>query len=120
VAGSEGLWSSRWSPDGRYLAATKIVDRTVMLFTFATRQWRELAAARIDDLVWTPDSRYLYCDPELLQSVQRIRVPDGHVETFLDLNGEGIAHSGAGLTPDGRPLFLRNATDIFALDLERR
>jgi DNA-binding winged helix-turn-helix (wHTH) protein/Tol biopolymer transport system component len=117
---SEGIWSPRWSPDGRYMAATRIVDRAVMLFTFATRRWREFPVKRCDDLLWTADSQYLYCDPEQHREVHRIRVADGDVEPIVNLAEEGIAHTGAGVSLDGRLLFLRTATDIFALELERR
>ena len=120
LPGSEGFWSSRWSPDGRYMAATRIVDRAVMLFTFATGRWREFPVKRCDDILWTADSRYLYCDPEQQREVLRIRVADEAVERVVNLAGEGIAHTGAGVSLDGRLLFLRTATDIFALELERR
>ena len=121
VPGSRGLWSSRWSPDGRYLAATRIVDQAVMLYTVATATWRELPLTRVDNLVWSRDSRFVYCDPESRSHItSRIRVPDGGIETVVDLNDQSIAHTGAGLSLDGRPLFLRNRTEIFTIQLERR
>jgi DNA-binding winged helix-turn-helix (wHTH) protein/Tol biopolymer transport system component len=121
VPGSRGLWSSRWSPDGRYLAATRIVDQAVMLYTVATATWRELPLTRVDNLVWTRDSRFLYCDPESRSHItSRIRVSDGAVETVVDLKDQSIAHTGAGVSLDGRPLFLRNRTEIFTIQLERR
>ncbi len=121
LPGSVGLWSSRWSPDGRYLAATRIVDRKVMLYTFATGRWRELDVTHADDLVWTPDSRFVYGDPERgAGSAVRIRVADGRVEPVVDLTPFTIARTGAGLSLDGRPLFLRVPMEIYALDVERR
>jgi Tol biopolymer transport system component len=119
LAGSQGLWSSRWSPDGRYLAATRIADRALMLYTFAASRWRELKLTRVDDLVWTTDSRYLYCNPEGPRWASRVRVSDGHVEPFLNVSGESI-HTSASLALDGRPLFLRDTADVFALELARR
>src|SRR4029078_12660780 len=108
IPGSAGFWSSRWSPDGKYIAATRIAGRGVMLFTVATREWRDLQVKNVDDMVWTPDSRYLYCDPEGPgRWARRVRVADGNVDNILDLSEENIGHSGAGLSADGRPLFLR-------------
>jgi DNA-binding winged helix-turn-helix (wHTH) protein/Tol biopolymer transport system component len=118
--GSQGFWSSRWSPDGRYIAATRITDRAVMLYTVATRSWQEFPVKRCDDLLWTADSQYLYCDPEQTRWVSRIRIATGDVDPILNLDGEVIAHTGAGVSTDGRLLFLRTATDIVALELERR
>jgi len=121
LAGSAGLWSSRWSPDGQFIAATRIADRTVMLYRVATGEWRPLAVAGVDDMTWTRDSQYLYCDPEGPdRSARRIRIADGSIDTILDLTHRTIAHSGAGLSLDDRPLFLLSATDIYALELQRR
>jgi DNA-binding winged helix-turn-helix (wHTH) protein/Tol biopolymer transport system component len=120
LRGSEGLWSSRWSPDGNYIAATRITDRVAMLFTVATQRWSEFPVKRCDDLLWTADSQYLYCDPEEHREVYRIRVADGALEQVVKLTGEGIAHTGAGVSLDGRLLFLRTTTDIYAIELERR
>jgi hypothetical protein len=91
-----------------------------MLFTVATQSWSAFALKRCDDLLWTADSQYLYCDPEEHREVYRIRVADGALEQVVNLVDEGIAHTGAGVSLDGRLLFLRTATDIFALELERR
>jgi len=121
LAGSSGLWSSRWSPNGKYIAATTIADRTVMLYRVATGEWRTLAASGVDDLAWTRDSRYLYCDPEGPDRLaRRIRIDDGNIEKIIDLRDRSIAHSGAGLSLDDRALFLFSAVDVYALELQRR
>ncbi len=39
IPGSEGLFSPRWSPDGRYIAALSPDFTKVMLFDFKTQQW---------------------------------------------------------------------------------
>src|SRR5262249_17538791 len=49
VPGSEGLFSPRWSPDGRYIAAMPLpADEStdpskVVLFDFTTQEWVDLA-----------------------------------------------------------------------------
>lgn len=92
-----------------------------MLYTFATREWRPLRATRVDNLIWTRDSRYLYADPDgPVRWARRIRIADGHVEPIFDLKECTIAHADAGLALDGRPLFLIVAQDIYALELARR
>jgi len=121
VPGSLGLWSSRWSPDGTYLAATRISDRAVMLFSFATKQWRELPLTRVDHLTWSADGQYLYCEAESgTRPLARIRFPKGEVESLIDLSSYSIRHTGAGLALDGRPLLLVSPTNIYALELDRR
>ena len=47
VPGSEGLFSPRWSPDGRYLVAMPLDQRKLMLFDIAARKWSELAIGKL-------------------------------------------------------------------------
>src|SRR5262249_5644140 len=43
LPGSAGLFSPRWSPDGRYIAAiTSEVTFKLMLFDFSTQKWTEV------------------------------------------------------------------------------
>jgi Tol biopolymer transport system component len=39
IPGSQGLFSPRWSPDGRYIAALSIDFTKLMLFDFRTQKW---------------------------------------------------------------------------------
>src|ERR1700758_1909455 len=43
LAGSQGLFSPRWSPDGRYLAALAVDTNSLHLFDFQTEKWTGLA-----------------------------------------------------------------------------
>jgi Tol biopolymer transport system component len=43
VPGSAGLYSPRWSPDGRYIAAMSIDSKNLMLFDTNTSRWSLLA-----------------------------------------------------------------------------
>ena len=45
IPGSKGLFSPRWSPDGRYLVALTADQSSVMLFDFKTRKWTTLLKA---------------------------------------------------------------------------
>jgi Tol biopolymer transport system component/DNA-binding winged helix-turn-helix (wHTH) protein len=42
IPGSDGLWSPRWSPDGRYIAAMTVPNITIKLFDLKTQQWSTL------------------------------------------------------------------------------
>jgi WD40 repeat protein len=46
---SEGLWSARWSPAGRYLAALTRDDEKLMLYDFRTQKWTLLDDGFIGD-----------------------------------------------------------------------
>jgi hypothetical protein len=44
IPGSEGLFSDRWSPDGRFLAAIVGTEQSkLMIFDFQTQKWTEWA-----------------------------------------------------------------------------
>ncbi|MCU1297149.1 MAG: transcriptional regulator, CadC, partial [Acidobacteriaceae bacterium] len=53
VPGSDGLFSPRLSPDGKYLAAMPLDQRKLMLFDFAAHKWSVLAEKSADNPVWS-------------------------------------------------------------------
>ena len=42
LPGSDGLWTPRWSLDGRYIVARSLDSHSLMLFDFHSQTWREL------------------------------------------------------------------------------
>jgi Tol biopolymer transport system component/DNA-binding winged helix-turn-helix (wHTH) protein len=121
VPGSEGLWSSRWSPDGRYLVAhLDNPARKLMLFTFASNTWQELASGtNLGWECWSHDSKFVYAlDGD---SLVRVALAGHRKEQITSLQGFGTnGWFGFGLTPDGRPIMTRNTSiqEIYAFDLE--
>jgi DNA-binding winged helix-turn-helix (wHTH) protein/Tol biopolymer transport system component len=122
LPGSEGMWTSRWSPDGRYILAQTIADRALRLFDTNKRTWRSLDANHVDNPTWARDGRYVYYHTEGVQvALRRIRVSDGRVEELVDLEYYPRAATWwSGLALDGSPIILRNFVQVYALDLERR
>ncbi len=63
VPGSNGLFSPRWSPDSRYLAALDFQQRskTLRIFDFQSGKWSDWVTdpIAIEYPAWTSDSRYL-------------------------------------------------------------
>jgi eukaryotic-like serine/threonine-protein kinase len=127
LPGSEGLFSPRWSPDGRYVAAVPATDQTkVMLYDFRTEKWTKLAEADVGYPNWSRDGRYIYFDGSsgTAQVLLRVEINDGKVEEAASLKdvrrAAGPFGQWAGLAPDGSPLVLRDTgiQDIYALDVE--
>jgi serine/threonine protein kinase/Tol biopolymer transport system component len=124
LPGSEGLFSPRWSPDGRYILALPGNSLGLVLFDFHTEKWSELLKASIAFPNWSADGQYIYFlhwpdNPAAL----RVRISDRKVERIADLKNLPIAgHFGLwlGLAPDDSPLVLRDAgsQDVYALDWE--
>jgi Tol biopolymer transport system component len=55
IPGSDGLFSPRWSPDGRYLAAIRPAGGGVMLYDFNSHNWQQLTNMNLRYQNWTPD-----------------------------------------------------------------
>jgi Tol biopolymer transport system component/predicted Ser/Thr protein kinase len=124
LPGSQGLFSPRWSPDGRYILAMPLSSSSFMLFDFQTGKWSELMKGNAAFPNWSRDGRYVYFLrwPKNL-AVLRVRISDHHVEPVADLKNvliTGYYGIWLGLAPDDSPLLLRDAgsQDIYALDWE--
>jgi Tol biopolymer transport system component/DNA-binding winged helix-turn-helix (wHTH) protein len=130
LPGSEGRWTSRWSPDGRYISATSIkwadqpAPSRLALFDVARKTWRELAADFVESPIWSRDGRYIYFIRKGSTGwLCRLQVPDGRIEQLVNLSGldlTGLSAGWIGLSPDDSPILLRNTstTDVYALDVE--
>jgi len=124
LPGSEGLFSPRWSPDGRYIVALTADSQKLMLFDFTSRTWTELARVNAGYPSWSRDGKYVYLDA-LLENESaffRVRISDRKVERVASL--KNVRRTGTfnwtGLAPDGSPLALRDigTQEIYALDWE--
>ena len=62
VPGSEGMYSPRWSPNGRFPAALPTDSQKLMIFDFTTHQWSALVNRRIGYPSWSKDSKYISFD----------------------------------------------------------
>jgi Tol biopolymer transport system component/DNA-binding winged helix-turn-helix (wHTH) protein len=126
VPGSDGLFSPRWSPDGRYVAAISIDQRKLMVLDVKAGTWRTLAETTVADPVWSADSKSIYfqADRAEMQPIYRVTVLDGKLEQVASLanfvGGETADYFFCGLSADGRPI-VRSRTgtgDIYTLDLD--
>jgi Tol biopolymer transport system component/DNA-binding winged helix-turn-helix (wHTH) protein len=127
IPGSQGMFSPRWSPDGRYIVAESSDAQKLLLYSFETDQWKELPYPPIPPLeglgfpTWSHDSRYVYS--ECCGKVYRIRVPDGRPEAVADIEDMNLlSYYWFGLMADDRLLVLRDRgfDEFYALDLEYR
>jgi len=60
VPGSDGLYSPRWSPNGRYLAAQSADSTKLLLYDFETQKWRDLVKVNAEYFSWSHDGKYIY------------------------------------------------------------
>jgi Tol biopolymer transport system component len=127
VPGSAGLFSPRWSPDGRYLAALTTDSKKLKRYDFGRRKWFDwISGESIGYPSWSADSRYVYFDTALteLTSFRRVGIGQTHSEPLFSLTGlrryVGAMGTWSGLAPDGSPLFVRDIStqEIYALDVQ--
>src|SRR5258708_22300067 len=57
---SQGLFSPRWSPNGRYILAFSADSMKLLLFEFQTQKWTELAKGPMGWLSCSKDGRSVY------------------------------------------------------------
>jgi len=125
IPGSEGFYSPRWSPDGRYIAALQVGPEVLQLYDVRTSKWTKLADIPVGWPIWSRDSKYIYFDSiESVPKLYRIRVGDHILEQVASLQSIRLAPtlggSLTGLAPDDSPLVSRDVgtQEIYALDLE--
>jgi Tol biopolymer transport system component len=57
---SEGMFSPRWSPDGRWIIALSLNQKSLMLYDVVRERWKELARTSAADPIWSADSKSIY------------------------------------------------------------
>jgi serine/threonine protein kinase/Tol biopolymer transport system component len=123
---SEGFYSPRWSPDGRYIAALQADSNTLRIFDLSSQKWSELGKIGAAYPNWSLDSKYIYFRsvPEDRAWLCRLRIADAKLErlgSLKDIRETGVfGWWWVGLTPDGSPLLLRDigTEEIYALDVD--
>ncbi len=129
IAGSKGLFSPRWSPEGQRLAALSQDSKRILLFDFKTQKWSDWIneAGAIGFPNWSSEGRYLYYDAGFTgrPTFRRVKVGETRSELLLDLKDlrrytYDIAGGWSGLAPDGSALFVRDLStqEVYALDIE--
>ena len=117
LPGSAGLFSPRWSPNGRYVAALSPDFTKVMLFDTQAQKWSlwlKEAAGAVSYPVWAADSKYVYFDDLVTdeESIRRVKVGSDHTERVFQLEGieryPGPFGLWSGRTPDGSYMFVRD------------
>ena len=128
VAGSSGLFSPRWSPNGRYVAALSPDFTSVMLLDNKTKKWSNWLtepAGAVSYPAWSADSQYLYFDDLVTdeESIRRVKVGESRTERVFKLDGieryPGPFGLWSGRTADGSWMFVRDRStqEIYELSV---
>jgi Tol biopolymer transport system component/DNA-binding winged helix-turn-helix (wHTH) protein len=131
IPGTEGLYSPRWSPDGRYVATLDLDSRKLILFDLKTHQKVELATfvGGFGYPNWSHDGTWIQVVGVLAAGekagIYRVRLSDHKIERIVS-GGELGPISGVvggdwhGLAPDDSLLVMRDhsTTEVYALEWE--
>jgi len=127
VPGSDGMFSPRWSPDGRYLAALDLEEssKTMRIFDFQTGKWSDWATdpVFVGYPAWSSDSRSVEYATDT--DVKRIKVGESHPETLFSMKGLRLYSAPDFGTwtdnaPDNSRMFLRDVSsqNLYTLDVD--
>jgi hypothetical protein len=121
ISGSDGLFSPRSSPDGRYLSAILADWQGMSLMSTATSKWQPLTRQRSTGIpFWSPDSAWVYFNDIGDTVLWRVHIPDGRVEELgpIPLPPGYNDCVAAALTSDGAAILKcwDSRAEIFALD----
>ena len=126
VPGSQGLFSPRWSPDGRYLAAMTLDQCKLTIFDMASKKWTGIASGRFNNPVWSKDGKYIYFQSftEEGSPIFRMRVDGSYLEKIADFRdlqpGATVSYWGIGSEDAPIVSFHLLTADIYSVDWAHR
>jgi len=126
LPGSAGMFSPRWSPDGRFLLAIAATFDKLLLYDFSRQKWEDLVVQGSPNYPnWSKDGQYVYFSDPFVPNLPayRVRVSDRRVEHLVNLADYGRLAIGrfgwwTGLAPDDSILAIRDISvqEIYALN----
>jgi Tol biopolymer transport system component len=132
IPGSDGLFSPRVSPDGRYIAAMTSEEKNatkLMILDQSANSWSTLVEGEHFAFnEWSPDGKYVYAQESGggFARIVRVRIKDRIQEDVLSLKDFPLLidpfADWYGITPDGKILLMRDRSvqEIYALTLEKK
>ena len=127
IHGSQGLYSPRWSPDGRHIVAVLEEQDRLFLYSFETDCWTPIPVPDLMEWpIWSRDSRFLYATaPSNGYVIYRVQISNGNTEIIVGpavsprRNPASSWLGWFGLTPDDRIIAMidRGTQEIYALDV---
>lgn len=128
LAGSEGLGSPRWSPNGRHIVALSAKGQELRLFDSSTRKWTTLLEDRSAEFnypVWSKDGKTIYflnlgSKERAIFKVGINGMPPEKVASLSELWKPLDSVGWMALSPDGSPALcaVGSSEEIFAYTWE--
>ncbi|MBL8210916.1 MAG: serine/threonine-protein kinase [Bryobacterales bacterium] len=123
LPGSEGLWSPRWSPDGRFIAALGFPNR-IWVYDLTSSTRRQLTDIGGGFPSWSRDGQRLYFESGNTTTWYRLTLASRRLEALSSLRGldtPPFSVGWVGLDANESLISTRDtsAVSIYAMDLEQ-
>jgi Tol biopolymer transport system component len=121
LPGSEGMWSPRWSPNGRFIAGLSVSGWKIVLYDLQTRKQSELSSAWSGYPGWSQDGESLfYSTPGDDASWWRVSIRDRKTGRVTRLRNMRVTGDWFAPAPDNSLITARSVgtDEIYALDWE--
>ncbi len=119
LPGSQGLWTARWSPNGRWIAALRQHSQRLVIYSTRRRRWRMTAITQVDNPIWSRRGKELYFDTRGNNlGFYRYNPATGKLHEIVSMNRYGWLVDGwSGLDWHNRPLVsrARGLNEIYSL-----
>ncbi len=128
IPGSDGLFSPRLSPDGRYIAAMRLDQKALLLFDRVEQRWTTLTTQGVGDPAWSHDGRSLFFQDFLEKGkpIYRVSVPDGKLQPVATIANllptAATDYRFIGLAPGDLPVVsvYTSTVNLYSVDLKER
>jgi len=108
---SQGLFSPRWSPDGKSIAAIQTNSVNVVLFDLKTQKWTPVFKGVVGYPCWSRNGRFIYFLNVPGGAVERVAIPGGKIDQVTSLGNlhiTGYYPVWMALAPDDTPMVLKD------------
>jgi Tol biopolymer transport system component len=125
IAGTERLFSARWSPDEKQIVAQEVNTGKLHILDSVKGEWRTLTEEPIGYPKWSHDGKYIYGETGSASALEaiRIEIATRRREKIVRMDFKLIGNSGPwlGWTDDWEPVTVRDlsSTQVYRIDLDR-
>jgi len=122
IAGTERLFSPRWSPGENQIVALEAGTMKLRILDPVKGAWRTISDLPIGYPKWSRDGKYIYAvGIGSMAEAIRLEVATGRREQIAQMDFKPIGSNWVGWTEDWQPLTLRDlsSTQVYRIDLDR-
>jgi eukaryotic-like serine/threonine-protein kinase len=126
LPGSSGLFSPRWSHNGRYIAALDFVRKSTKMYLYDLQagKWSQWVTdpAGIGYPEWTPDDQFVQYQNDDTPTYRRVKLGNGKIQRLFAIPNENPYATNIGTwssaTPDGTMMYTQDVSSQNGYELD--